>query len=319
MIKEDTVFILGAGASWPYGLPTSEELRIKICQNFADRIKNLVEARAPDKAERMYKEALEFTDAFYGSSDSIDLWLMNNKRFITIGKHAIITYILQGESNGNLRERSPHPEQDWYTHLWKKMKDDSKVIQNFESFSSNNIDFITFNYDRSLEHFLIGCIANRFYTHNISEKEIIDQFNTRKIIHIYGKIAPLNWQSKRKFLPYGHNPENMWLAEYTNNIKIIEEAEKTKEVEDAVSLIKKAKRIFFLGFGYAQENLKILDIPKILNRSTKIFGTAIGLNEEERKDKINLITTPSTPQALFNNKNIRMEPVDCLELLKKHL
>lgn len=95
MIEEQTVFILGAGASWPYGLPIAKELRTQICFKFADRIRMLVSSRDPSKAEDMYQEALEFTNAFYKSSDSsIDLWLMKNKRFNHLGKHAIITYIM---------------------------------------------------------------------------------------------------------------------------------------------------------------------------------------------------------------------------------
>ena len=133
MIEEQTVFILGAGASWPYGLPTSTELRKQIFLKFADRIKMLVRSRDQSKAEEMYQEALEFTNAFYKSSDaSVDLWLMKNKRLDPLGKHAIITYILQGEHDGDFREKAPHPEQDWYSYIWKRMTD---VLTNQEDYN----------------------------------------------------------------------------------------------------------------------------------------------------------------------------------------
>lgn len=319
MIEEDTVFILGAGASTPYCLPTSSELNQEIISNFANRINMLVKSREPSKAQRMYQEALDFTNALYGSRDSIDLWLMNNTKFLEMGKHAIITYILQGENKVNLKEKIHKPEQDWYRHLWTNMKDDDSTKQNHDTFSRNKIDFITFNYDRSLEQYLIDCIAYRFHTHNISDDDIIKQLKSRRIIHIYGKIANLNWESGQNFLPYGQNPGNIWLAKYNRNIKVIDEAENSKEVNDAILLIEKAKRIFFLGFGYRKENLKLLQLPNILNRNQKIFGTALGYRDNEIKKIFNLLIPPVAKNQIFDYRNIKIEDCDCLELLKRHL
>ena len=46
MIKEETVFILGAGASCPYGYPDGKELREQICSNFARESKTYFLAQA---------------------------------------------------------------------------------------------------------------------------------------------------------------------------------------------------------------------------------------------------------------------------------
>ena len=39
-----------------------------------------------------------------------------------------------------------------------------------------------------------------------------------------------------------------------------------------------ATRFYFLGFGYARENLDVLGIPKVFNGDQRIFGTALGLS-----------------------------------------
>lgn len=315
MIEEQTVFILGAGASWPYGLPTSTELRKQICLKFADRIKMLVRSRDQSKAEEMYQKAKEFAEAFYGSSDSIDLWLTNNQRFIPMGKHAIVTMILQGEHDGDFRERAPHPDNDWYTFLWQNMKEDYTQRYSYNSFSKNKIDFITFNYDRSLEQYLIECMKNRFYTHDISDDDIKKQIQSRRIIHVYGQIAPLDWQNCLDPLKYGTDPDNLWLEKYTKNIRIIEESKETQEVKDAIMLIQRAKRVFFLGFGFAQENLDLLQLPKALQIYTKIYGTAFGLRENEISSKRKIFSDALGTKI----QNVNIHSMDNLVLLRQFL
>lgn len=43
MISEDTVFVLGAGASAPYGYPIGSELRDDVCLNFMKDMKSLLQ------------------------------------------------------------------------------------------------------------------------------------------------------------------------------------------------------------------------------------------------------------------------------------
>lgn len=314
MIEEETVFILGAGASWPYGLPLARELRTQICFKFADRIRMLVRSIGTSQADDIYNETLEFTTAFYKSSDaSVDLWLMKNQKFNQLGKHAIITYILQGEHDGDFREKAPHPEQDWYSYIWKRMTDVLTKQEDYNRFSENKVDFITFNYDRSLEQFLFESLGCGFY--DISEGQLIEELEKRRIIHVYGQIAPLDWKVKFESLSYGAKHDNLWLSKYNDNIKIIREAENTKEVEDAISLIEKASRIFFLGFGYAKENLDLLKLPQILKRGVKVYGTAYGLTPNEIL-KIKNIFRPILDTQL---KYIHIEEMDSLMLLRQFL
>ena len=109
---------------------------------------------------------------------------------------------------------------------------------------------------------------------------------------------------------YGDHPDEFWPKKYVDNLKIIYEAENTPEVKEAHNLIQKAQRIFFLGFGYAKENLAILQIPNILESQT-IYGTAFGSTSTEITKISRRIGKQFFPPII--------EPWDCLRLLREHL
>ena len=89
------------------------------------------------------------------------------------------------------------------------------------------------------------------------------------------------------------------------------------EIDDGIiNKIKEAKRIYFLGFGYAEENLKLLKIPEVLSKGQKIFGTALGFYEEE------IIRTKFKLNGKWVNNfhsDMILENCDCLSLLRKYL
>jgi len=106
MITEETVFILGAGASAPYGYPTGKKLRHRICKSFT--IGRNIMQRLPYyekiREKRILSEINEFKTAFENSSiRSIDLFLAMNPFFSYIGKIAIIQNIIMAESSSKFR------------------------------------------------------------------------------------------------------------------------------------------------------------------------------------------------------------------------
>ena len=81
-------------------------------------------------------------------------------------------------------------------------------------------------------------------------------------------------------------------------------------------MVRNARRIFFLGFAYAQENLEILGIPKNLNDLQKIYGTAF----DNYPDEIAAIEAKLSNDAAKKKKeNIKIEACDCITLLRKYL
>ena len=74
--------------------------------------------------------------------------------------------------------------------------------------SKSNLTIITFNYDRSLEHYLYNTFLN--FTKSLTEKEKIEELKKLKIYHVYGKLADLPWESNNN--PLGMDNQFGWIS-----------------------------------------------------------------------------------------------------------
>ena len=124
MITESTVFILGAGSSWPYGYPTGLELRHFICNNFPSIVRSYLnqsdEFFSKKIIEKTVYDANEFAEIFFKSStSSIDLFLESSHNFSEIGRIAILCAIFFAEKNSQFRENSKK-NNDWYFYLFQR-------------------------------------------------------------------------------------------------------------------------------------------------------------------------------------------------------
>ena len=79
------------------------------------------------------------------------------------------------------------------------------------------------------------------------------------------------------------------LLSLQSNIQLIHER-KQKDYENIIFEISRAKRIFFLGFSYASENLEVLNINNISSTVEEIFGTAFEFEHREIKDVENTLS-----------------------------
>ncbi len=320
MIDKKTVFIIGAGGSYPYGFPLGIELRWFAYSYAETMIKNLGAELGNDFSNDTLKLAKQFSRQFRISGDqSIDWFLKKFPRYTDIGKFLILHYILQAENASKFLEDMDEKKksQDWYWYLYNEMSKYPKGKINPSLFLNNKVTFITFNYDRSLEYFLYTCFSNGhdFEKFKITAKEL---FNNISFHHVYGKVARLDWEkdinySNQAYLPYkGYRQSFNLLNSLKNNIQLIDEREANKNMKLSKE-IKNAERIFFLGFSYADENLEMLDIPNVLNKDQWIYGTAFGMTENEiRKIKRKFLDK-------VESKKLHFEDIDCLGLLRKFL
>ncbi len=242
--------------------------------------------------------------------------MATNPQFSRSGKLAIAISIIQYEKKSRFREdmEEKKRKQDWYFYLNKRMTETMIKPGDFIEFKNNNISFITFNYDRSLEYFLYESYINTFNSED--EEKLRTCFKSFYFHHVFGKLAPLPWEGKSKFA-YNYKRLEFHAKELAENIKtIFEEDEKSYAEIEIHNAINFSDRIFFLGFGYADENLKILGIPKFLKSEHKIYGTALGATKKEIKDiKNKLIDKPQ-----FNGYDeLKIENVHCRDLLRKYL
>jgi hypothetical protein len=299
MLTKKTVLVLGAGASKPYGFPTGLELSEIISlqfqqgQNTFENLRNLGHAPAVMAA---------FRNEFYKSGrNSVDAFLEHRKDLIEIGKLAIAATLVPKESEEPLFAY----QDSWLRLLYNNMN------ASFDEFGKNTLSIITYNYDRSVEHFLMTALENSY------GRKAIDCFQVLKtipIIHLHGSLGPLPWQveSGEPNRPYHFAYNNDLLKIAQQHIKIIHEDiqdGRDADFELAKKLLNDAEQILFLGFGYNPINLERLKIKEIDPNGKSIIGTSIGLGEADKRevarncgDKIAFV-----PEGLYQIISERMQ------------
>ena len=126
MIDEPTLFILGAGASKPYGFPLGAELRSQIISDFLSDYEQLLATSTMTKinGERELRDVKNFITHFKGAPTySIDDYLAYNPIFSYYGKIAIALYIRKKEIESKfIEDMDPKDaKEDWYRYLFYRM------------------------------------------------------------------------------------------------------------------------------------------------------------------------------------------------------
>jgi len=337
MIKENTVFILGAGASNPYGLPTGDELRKYLCNEFSHDYEMNILAQIQEghlSKDFEHREAIDMARIFARNftnshTPSIDLYLSRKRdepETVFMGKMAIIFSILKSEQSSQFEpniQDDKKKEQDWYFELYARMTNTLIEPDSYKLFGDNNVSFITFNYDRTLEHFFYISIHHSFFPRNLTathKREIWSVLNEIPIIHVYGQVAPLPWQNDASNIPYRTPVKYRHLEHFRENIQTIYEADADGIKTKVSKKISEAKKIFFLGFRYADENLKTLGIPKVFTQRQKIYGTAFGdSTEQKEKHKAKLKKRFKRKDGPVIENEVILENCDCRKLIMDYL
>jgi hypothetical protein len=176
----------------------------------------------------------------------------------------------------------------------------------------NKLSIVTFNYDRSLEHYLFTVIQNTF---GKSPEQCAAQLNQLDIVHVHGSLGRLPWQQESAFsaalpLEYGKYSEKPHIDIARKNIQIIPEAKaESPEFKRAHDLLNKAERIYFLGFGYHKANVNKLGITSLnKDHDVEMKGTDRNLSRSTRNFIRNL-------RFFHPNQNLELEGPDIYTLL----
>lgn len=343
-----TVFVLGAGASCPYGYPSGARLRELICldQGLWRSYTQYLSSKEPveGKRENRLREVNHFRQTFEKSRNkSIDVFMANNPKLAPIGKYIIAYEVFRAEQQSRFGEKAKRAQEDrmmpsdpgsirrgyilgtadfqggdWYFHLYNRLIEGLVGKNALPDFSNANLGFITFNYDRSLEHFLYESLSNSFK--EVPEPEVTNCLKKLKILHVYGQVARLKWQNQDDYADYKPRVDESLLERAANNIRTIYEEKENPELIEAQNLLKQAKHIFFLGFGYAQENMEVMGFPKLIPPRCDVYGTAFNMiNEEVERIKTAMHLGRKAGSGGDYTGATRIEPLDCLMLLRKYL
>jgi hypothetical protein len=272
----------------PYGFPSGNELRRTILQSLDyDTVpvgtRNfrhfLTEAGFSEK------EIAEFaTDLLQADNLSVDVFLERRPKFTNIGKVAIAAALLPFEANSLKTIFKPwvcdpqvgeRASRGWYQYFATQLN------LSFKEWGRGLLTIITYNYDRSLEHYLFTILCNSC---DHPPEMCWKRFQEIPIIHLHGELdtyQPL----EPKALCYGQ-PLNVESAKQAAaKIKIIHEVQADERFEQAQNVLNEAEVVCFLGFGYARENMARLKWTerRNLDRPKTIGGTVYKLTKAEQR------------------------------------
>src|SRR5690606_35840225 len=143
---------------------------------------------------------------------SIDSFLARRPEFMETGKHVIAAVMLACEAPRQLHE-TDHPDH-WYQYLFHGLAKDD-----WGSVDFSNLSIVTFNYDRSLEEYLLQSLMASY---NKSREEACAKLLELDIVHVYGALGSAEpWSSN--YLEYGQGFELSRCLAAAASIQVIPE------------------------------------------------------------------------------------------------
>jgi hypothetical protein len=271
MIKKKTLLILGAGASAAYGYPSGPELMRQFIAAINDEntAREIEAARGScDCRMREFRNALPCSGQL-----SIDAFLQHRPEFADYGKAAIAHILLHCEKQEPLFELDT--AKNWYLHLFSKMTDGG-----VERFCENQLKFVTFNYDTSLENFFYLTLRNSF---GMAPQQVQQAMRDIGIIHVHGRLNHVPWENS-ELREYGNPPlVPGGIGHASRQLHIIhDDIEESGVLPKIRAAVNWAEVIIFLGFGYHPLNMERLRIP--FETGKQILGTTYGLTDFEKNN-----------------------------------
>ncbi len=325
MVNKETVLVLGAGASAPYGFPSGQRLADLICA--APRT-TMDGTGISMQDYQLFKELL-----LRSGCSSVDAFLESRPEYLNIGKAAIGAILLPMEKTSNLFDKwaairlQPDISEE-YRRNWPWYDLLLGILCNgvpFDEVGNNRLSVITFNYDRSLEHYLFTALKNRY---GRPDDECAKVLGRIPILHVHGSLGKLQWQERANqtddnVVPYDSGGAVTYIQQATKTIVILHEGtDSTPEFIHARELLRSAEQVFFLGFGYHRVNLARLGIGPTLRLPADSRGTALGLSRETREHFNVLTQSKRDPRHPPGQDNLSgghiLEDTDAYSLLHNH-
>jgi hypothetical protein len=281
MIDEPTCLILGAGASAPYGLPTTNELRHLMLPYRSDAgaavagefpltmaEKPWSDAETPAKQWLIYLNEVtdsaglkhllqDFFSKFSGTDRSIDWFLRrNDATFGDVARLQIAAVLLACERWNKLHD-------DWYRLLSEEI-----IPRNLEAIEEGRLSVISFNYDRSFERYFLSQFENLC---GFPIDEARAALRKIRIEHVYGQLGTLDE------VPYGDFTKAATAAKGIRTIRLEPDADVQARVGQ---VIRDATYVNFIGFGFDDDNVALLGPENF--KGKRVYSTTYGMSARVR-------------------------------------
>jgi hypothetical protein len=299
MFNVPTLLIVGAGASVELGFPTGPALKQRIIEALAFQHDGRTLAGGAADVRRALQQAaaqnlhslnelLDAADHIVRNlplADSIDSFLHSHQGQTPIelvAKIAIAEVISRHETasplwlehHGCAGRFNFLPVKDtWFARLWGRIHH-NLLGQNLNSIF-DNLEIITFNYDRCIEQFLSIALAS-FYRVDFNEARAATE--TLAVTHVYGTLGGLQ-PGDGFYAEFGSCAHN--LISPATRIKTFTESVDSRVLENARAKILRSKRVIFLGFSFAPINMEFLRLARGEDDGFRsVRGTCYKMSEE---------------------------------------
>ena len=300
MFDRPTVFVVGAGASKEVRLPIGAELTTAIASKLhvtfqdgwsqstgdrviADAVKWRLE-REPQRDPNPFYQAGRAIAAAMPQAISIDNFLhthSDDPRLVLMGKLGIAKCILEAEAKSDLQPRDNGSlldfhlvQKTWFTTFFQ-MLTEGVTTRNLDGIF-DSVAFITFNYDRCIEHYLTHALMNYFRMSRTDAEQLVA---TLEIVHPYGQVGKFSWQQPNGSVQFGQDVHHQELPAIAGQIRTFtEQVEDETRLETMRSLISESDVLVYLGFSFGSMNMKLLSVEESAPKA--VFGTSYGLSEQ---------------------------------------
>lgn len=337
-MAKNTIYVIGAGASYELDLPVGNKLKEDISQilymkfqhgSFIDGNSDLYQALRHHTGNDNNETNLYLTECRHISDNmplaiSIDNFIdseRGNDKLALCGKMAIVDAILAAEKKSKLyfdryssetKINFPSLENTWYLSFFRTLTENCRVEDLSKRFST--ITLVIFNYDRCIEHFLINALMGYY---RLPENEAAEIVSNLIIIHPYGTVGSLPWQDQTSStrMEYGGNIQAFQLVEYSQRIRTFTEGAHSEQMNQLRNNMNDTERLVFLGFAFHRLNMELLmgDNNARYKNTTAIdcFATAY---ETSKNDQDSICA--SINHLYENEININIQNTTCAQLFR---
>lgn len=286
MLKNETVFVVGAGASKEFGFPVGTELALKISEklnvlfddwgqrviagdaNLFHNVAHGRDARVVQKAAWLIRDGIILANSI---DDFLDIH-RHDEEVVRYGKAAIAKCILEAERKSKLFFEPSHARTSidfaaaadtWLVKLMRLLGRQRPKAERKKIF--DRCTFVVFNYDRAIEHFFVHALQR---VYDVQLNEALDIVGSANIFHAYGATGSLS--GDRTSVSFGAEQVNHCYIG-SEAIKTYTESVESTQIREAIA---KAQSIVFLGMAYHDQNLRLLCDDDTLEIK-EILGTAL--------------------------------------------
>ncbi len=295
MLRQNTLFVVGAGASFDFGFPLGSELVELIRGELSGRsdgnspvlgsfeINNAFQIIANETAQNfsdVYLSGQKLANILANHPVSIDNVIATRHKdtnLVSVAKLAIAKILLQRErqsivatQDGTGLRSSPFDQNNWLNFCLQRMFTQLYAEDTDNVF--NKARFISFNYDRCVTQIARRTLASYFH---LEDSIAIAACEKLKVIHPYGSLGELPAVAKGGETGFGQKVNPTTILKMARNIKTFTEGVAETDIKaqiDEATLW--AESIVFVGFGYIDENLKLLQSNELLSKQRRIYGSA---------------------------------------------